>query len=201
MWLVLFLSALGIAVVALLILSFFKGALAQTWKELDDAKAAAARALQADSTRGTAQPIADSLQHPKAPRQEESERVLAASGAPSPHRNTERSPGIEGAVQPIVSGETNRKNIERKGLWVDSHYCWVVLCKNHWFHLRQNLFFRHRIPLAETDPLAPRPSLTGRFKVRCDECGREYVYNPSEVLRFEQELPEAFTPHPLFGDR
>ena len=85
-------------------------------------------------------------------------------------------------------------------MWVDSHYCWVVLCKNHWFHLRQNLFFRHRIPLAETDPLAPRPSLDGPFRVRCDDCRKEYLYKPSAVLRFEQELPDSFTPHPLFRD-
>jgi len=26
-------------------------------------------------------------------------------------------------------------------MWKDNHYCWVVLCKNHWFHARDNLFF------------------------------------------------------------
>ena len=83
-------------------------------------------------------------------------------------------------------------------MWVDSHYCWVVLCKNHWFHLRQNIFFRHRIPLSETDPVAPRPSLEGRFSVRCDDCRKEYFYKPSEVLKSELELPDSFTPHPLF---
>jgi len=85
-------------------------------------------------------------------------------------------------------------------MWVDSHYCWVVLCKNHWFHLRQNLFFRHRIPLAETDPVSPRPSLEGRFRVQCDDCRKEYFYQPSEVLKYEQELSDSFTPHPLFRD-
>ena len=83
-------------------------------------------------------------------------------------------------------------------MWVDSHYCWVVLCKNHWFHLRQNIFFRHRIPLAETDPVSPRPSLGGRFRVQCDDCRKEYFYKPSEVLKYEQELSDSFTPHPLF---
>ena len=85
-------------------------------------------------------------------------------------------------------------------MWVDSHYCWVVLCKNHWFHLRQNLFFRHRIPLAETDPVSPRPSLEGHFRVQCDDCRKEYFYKPSEVLKYEQELSDSFTPHPLFRD-
>jgi hypothetical protein len=31
-------------------------------------------------------------------------------------------------------------------MWEDANYCWVVLCKNYWFHVRQNFFFRHRIP-------------------------------------------------------
>ena len=34
-------------------------------------------------------------------------------------------------------------------MWKDANYCWVVLCKNHWFHVRKNLFFRHKIPLAQ----------------------------------------------------
>lgn len=83
-------------------------------------------------------------------------------------------------------------------MWEDTNYCWVVPCKNYWFHMRRNLFFRHRIPLAETDAFARLPALDERFLVRCDECGKTYVYKPSAVLRFEQELPEAFTPHPLF---
>ena len=85
-------------------------------------------------------------------------------------------------------------------MWEDSHYCWVVLCKNRWFHARQNIFFRHRIPLAETDAYAPLPAIDQSFKVTCDSCGKEYVYKLSEVRRYEQELPESFTPHPLFRD-
>lgn len=34
-------------------------------------------------------------------------------------------------------------------MWEDANYCWIVLCKNHWFHVRQNFFFRHRIPSAK----------------------------------------------------
>jgi hypothetical protein len=85
-------------------------------------------------------------------------------------------------------------------MWEDSHYFWVVLCKNHWFHFRKNLFFRHRIALAETDAITPRPAVDCRFRVRCDECGKEYLYKDSEVMRFEQDPPELFTPHPLFRD-
>jgi hypothetical protein len=89
-------------------------------------------------------------------------------------------------------------------MWEDSNYCWVVLCKNTWFHFRQSLFSSHRIPLGETDAVMSPPALDGPFQVRCDECGKEYLYKPSELRRYEQELPESFTPHPLFqpgGDR
>lgn len=34
--------------------------------------------------------------------------------------------------------------------------------------------------------------------VLCDECGKEYPYEPDEVLRLELELPGSFKPHPLF---
>ena len=86
-------------------------------------------------------------------------------------------------------------------MWEDSRYFWVVRCKNHWFHLRQNVFFRHRIPLGETDAVMPRPAIDQRFRVRCDDCGKEYLYKPSEVLRSElKEVPDSFTPHPLFRD-
>src|ERR1700687_6467862 len=44
----------------------------------------------------------------------------------------------------------------------------------------------------------PRPSLEGRFSVQCDDCRKEYFYKPSEVLKYEQELSDSFTPHPLF---
>ena len=86
-------------------------------------------------------------------------------------------------------------------MWENSRYFWVVLCKNHWFHIRKNLYFRHRILLAETDAITPRPAIDccfATFTARCDECGKEYIYKLSEVLRFEQEPPESFTPHPLF---
>ena len=83
-------------------------------------------------------------------------------------------------------------------MWEDSSYCWVVICKNNFFHLRHNIFYRHRIPLAETDAVSSRPPLKGPFRVRCDSCGKEYIYKPSDVSRVEKELPESFSPHPLF---
>ena len=79
-------------------------------------------------------------------------------------------------------------------MWEDANYCWVVLCKKHWFHMRQNFFFRHRIPLAETDAVTPLPSLGKRLLVRCDDC------KPKDVRRVELELPESFKPHPLFRE-
>jgi hypothetical protein len=83
-------------------------------------------------------------------------------------------------------------------MWEDRDYCWVVLCKNHWFHLRQSLFVGHRIPLARTNAVMTLPALDGSFTVRCDDCGKVCHYKPSDVLRYEQDLPESFTPHPLF---
>ncbi len=81
---------------------------------------------------------------------------------------------------------------------VQSQYFWVVLCRNHRFHKRQNLFFGHKIPLGETDAILPPPVLKGRINVRCDDCGREYSYKSKDLLRIELELPDSFTPHPLF---
>lgn len=77
-------------------------------------------------------------------------------------------------------------------------YFWAVLCKNHRFHKQQNLFFAHKIPLAETDAFLPLPALNGQLTVRCDDCGQEYSYEPKELVRIQLEYPEPFTPHPLF---
>ena len=89
-------------------------------------------------------------------------------------------------------------------MWEDSRYFWGVLCKSRWFHIRQSLSlnFRQKIPLAETDAVSPCP-LSGilPFTVRCDKCGKEFSYRPSDVLRFElEDVPDSFTPHPLFRD-
>jgi hypothetical protein len=85
-------------------------------------------------------------------------------------------------------------------MWENPQYCWVVFCKNYFYHLRQNIFHRHRIPLGVTDGIASRPAIDARFRARCDECGKEYLYKPSEVVRYEQEPPESFQPHPLFRE-
>ena len=85
-------------------------------------------------------------------------------------------------------------------MWEDSSYYWVVTSKNHIYHSPRNFIYRHKIVLAETDAIASRPPIKAPFRVRCDSCGREYVYKPSEVFRLEKELPEGFIPHPLFGE-
>jgi Zn ribbon nucleic-acid-binding protein len=83
----------------------------------------------------------------------------------------------------------------------DQQYFWVVLCKNHKFHKRQNLLFGHKIPLAETDPYMPCPQLEDGVNVRCHDCGHEYCYKPDEVVRVEAHPHEfgLFHPHPLFA--
>ena len=91
-------------------------------------------------------------------------------------------------------------NLPGSFIWENSNYCWVVICKNYFRHMRQNLFHGHRIILAVTDAVSVRPAIDQRFLVRCNESGKEYAYKPSEVLRYEQEPPEAFTPHPLFQE-
>lgn len=80
----------------------------------------------------------------------------------------------------------------------ESEYFWVVRCKNHRFHKKQNLFFEHKIPLAETDAFLPPPPIDGSLIVRCDDCGEEYTYQSKDLLRLELECPRSFTPHPLF---
>jgi hypothetical protein len=85
-------------------------------------------------------------------------------------------------------------------MWEDSSYCWVVTCKNHIYHIPRNFIYRHKIPLGETDAVASRPPVKAPFRVRCDSCGKECVYKPSDVFRLEKELPEGFIPHPLFRE-
>jgi len=199
MWVVLLFLALGITIVSLRIISALK-TVHSTRKELDQAKTAAASAGPAviSSGIGQALPGAGALQDHETSREEKT--VPANTGGSLSCADARGDTGIGVAVPAAVSSDANREKSVRKEMWVDSHYCWVVLCKNHWYHLRQNLFFRHRIPLAETDPVSPRPSLEGRFRVQCDDCRKEYFYKPSEVLKYEQELSDSFTPHPLFRD-
>ena len=41
---------------------------------------------------------------------------------------------------PAVAASEEKKIEPPKEMWVDSNYCWVVVCKNHWFHRRANIF-------------------------------------------------------------
>ena len=197
MRLVLIFLAVGIAIIALRIISALKTAHSMR-KELDDAKSAAANAGLAVTSSQTGRTLPGALEDQKTSREEET--LPPNTGGRLSGAGARGGTGIEVAVPSAVSTETNQRKTERKEMWVDSHYCWVVLCKNHWYHVPKNLYFRHRIPLAESDPVAPRPSLEGRFRVRCDDCRKEYFYKPSEVLKSELELPDFFIPHPLFRD-
>jgi serine/threonine protein kinase len=99
---------------------------------------------------------------------------------------------------PAVNASAEEEREPAKEMWVDSDYCWVVVCKNDLFHRHPNIFNVHRIPLGETDAVSPRPSIGKPFAVRCDECHKEYMYQPPEVLRYEMEVPASFVAHPLF---
>ena len=83
------------------------------------------------------------------------------------------------------------------GEW-DKDYYWVVLCKNPGHHLHRSTLFEHIILLGETDSVSPPPALRSSFKAKCDECGKEYTYQSSEVMRYEAVPPDRFVPHPLF---
>ena len=82
--------------------------------------------------------------------------------------------------------------------WDNPNYCWVVICKNKRFHRQANTMFGHKIPLGETDAVSPPPPVAGLFHARCDECGEEYEYEPTVLLRAELTPPNGFAPHPLF---
>jgi len=84
-------------------------------------------------------------------------------------------------------------------LWANPDYFWIVLCKNERFHHKSNHNYAHRIPLGQTDTVSPKP-VSQPFKARCNSCGKEYVYEPSEVLRCEMETSQSFESHPLFRD-
>ena len=84
-------------------------------------------------------------------------------------------------------------------LWANPDYFWIVLCKNERFHHESNHNYAHRIPLGQTDSVSPKP-VSQPFKARCNSCGKEYVYEPSDVLRSEMEIPQSFESHPLFRD-
>jgi len=86
-----------------------------------------------------------------------------------------------------------------KAWWENADYFWVVLCKNGEFHNHENPSHAHRIPLGQTDSVLSLP-ISKPFKVRCNLCGKENVYAPSDVMRWEMKAPERFVPHPLFRD-
>ena len=80
----------------------------------------------------------------------------------------------------------------------EKNYCWVVLCKNRWFHFRRSFFKGHQIPLGQTDSAESLPLVDDSFPAPCGDCGKEYVYKASEVRKSKYKVPASFTPHPLF---
>jgi hypothetical protein len=197
MGLVLSLSIVGVIVVALLIYFGLKRAV---WKQFETETAGAGAGKSSSSSRKQTLPGANAVQDQKASKEAERVEVLATSGGPSSGAGAPDKSRIAVAAPAAASSKTGPDSPVKKEMWVDSHYCWIVICKNGGFHRHTNLLFGHRIPLGETDAISPRPALAGSFNVQCDECGKEYSYEADDVLRFEQELPETFTPHRLFRD-
>ena len=81
-----------------------------------------------------------------------------------------------------------------------TEYFWVVICKNQRFHHKRNTSYAHQIALGETDTYSPLPlaATTECVKVRCNDCGEEYSYKASEIMRNEVDVPGDFVAHPLF---
>lgn len=123
--------------------------------------------------------------------------VLIASDEEEIEAPKENFTAVQVAAPPVMESE-EEKTEPSKELWVDSNYCWVVVCRNNWFHRRPNIFNVHRIPLGLTDAVMPRPDIDKPFVARCDECGKAYTYAPSDVLKYEMEVPPSFVAHPLF---
>jgi hypothetical protein len=105
-------------------------------------------------------------------------------------------------LKPEPGGSTPADTIHRSTSQDEEHtpdYFWVVTCKNHRFHQKENISYHHRILLGETDSYLPLPMLPVEFKVRCDSCGEAYSYSRKDVLRAELQVREPFTAHPLFS--
>jgi hypothetical protein len=95
-------------------------------------------------------------------------------------------------------------------MWEDSRYFCVVLCKNYWFHVPKNLFFRHRILLAETDAIASRPAIDTRFRVgaisaaksisirprKCSDANNKRFLSRSLPIRYSLRAPLKNEPAP-----
>jgi len=77
-------------------------------------------------------------------------------------------------------------------------YFWVVVCKNRRFHHKENTGYEHKVLLGEADAYSSLPMLPDKIEVRCERCGEEYSYRQKEIMRDEVQIPETFTPHPLF---
>ncbi len=90
-----------------------------------------------------------------------------AASAEKEKEDAKENPTPVPVAAPAVTVSAEKKMEPAKEMWVDSNYCWVVVCKNHWFHGRGNFFTVHRIPLGETDAVLPRPNIDKPFRVRC----------------------------------
>jgi hypothetical protein len=86
-------------------------------------------------------------------------------------------------------------------MWEDRQYCWVVFCKNWLFHLRQNIFHRHRIPLGFSDGITRRPPIDARFRRSATCAARNTSANPLKWCDTNRSRPSLFSHIPYFRKR
>jgi len=75
-------------------------------------------------------------------------------------------------------------------VWNRRPYFWVVTCKNHRFHQKDNFNYRHHILLGQANFYASLPRLPDQVKVRCDSCGFARVILMRKSVNFATCRPE-----------
>jgi hypothetical protein len=125
-------------------------------------------------------------------------KLLAAAGARAAKVSASPPAATIDTAAPAAPPAAPALSSSPKGMWDDTQYAWVVICKNSWYrHSWQAWWVGHKIPLGQTDAIETMP-IKGPIAVRCDDCKKEYSYAPDEVMKASHELPASFTPHPHF---
>lgn len=114
--------------------------------------------------------------------------------------NRSLSVGLSSERRGIAQSQLGVPTMWVRDPWTRATYFWVVICRNTKVHKSENAMIGHKIALAKTDVFESLP-VRVVLLVKCDGCGEECIFKPSELLRLEMERPEHFTPHPRFAER